>query len=126
MKEITVIASLAYSKPPASASLQTLFDTPTGVYNITGNNFVEAEFLVPTTAGGTAIPVPGLGTLGWACIKNNDTTNYVDILSAVSGTPMLRLYPGECFPFRFHPGVTAPAAIANTASVNIQYLILQN
>lgn len=94
--------------------------------DVTGNDFVQGSQTIPTTAGGTAINLGTLsGTLGLFAIKNNDATNYVDIMSAVSGTAFLRIKPGECFVGRLPPGITAPAALANTASVSIEYLLLE-
>jgi len=96
------------------------------LFNITGVNYAKGTMLVPTTAGGKVIPVNDLATLGWACLKNNDPTNYVDILTALSGTDIIRLKPGEPALFRFGSGITAPAAQANTAAVLLEFLILEN
>jgi len=80
---------------------------------------------VPVLAGGTAIPVSLLGTLGLCIIKNNDTTNFVTILNAVSGTQILKIPAGEVFIGRLDPAIVAPAALANTASADIEFLILE-
>jgi hypothetical protein len=50
----------------------------------------------------------------------------VDILTAHNGTAFIRLLPGEGMVFRFNPAITAPAALAHTAPVLIQYMLLEN
>jgi hypothetical protein len=124
--EITVTASLNYTNSAASIASQTLTIKSPGKFSITGSDFTQSTMSVPTTAGGTAIPRASLGTPGWAMIKNLDATNYVEILSAVAGTVMIRLNANEVALFRFAQGITAPAAIANTAAVIIEYLFLEN
>lgn len=122
---IQVTASLVYTNLPQNISAQTLSAGPS-LFSIAGKNYAGGTMAVPTTSGGTAIPLASLGSLGWAMFKNNDSTNYVDILVATSSTDVLRLYPGEVALFRFGSGITAPAAIAHTATVLLQYLILEN
>lgn len=120
---IQVTASLVYTNLPQNISAQTLAAGPS-LFSITGINYAGGTMAVPTTSGGTIIPLGSVTSLGWAMFKNNDSTNYVDILVTTSGTDILRLYPGEVALFRFGSGVTAPAAIAHTATVLLQYLIL--
>ena len=95
----------------------------------TGSKYLEQIILTATTAGGTVIPVSGLANLGLCLIQNLDPTNYVDILTAVtgsSGVAFARLLPGDPpFLFRFTPAVTAPALLAHTAGCLCQLLILE-
>jgi hypothetical protein len=92
-----------------------------------GSKFLQMEQLVPTTSGGTAIPVSNLANIGLISIQNLDPTNYCDILTAVSGTAFARMLPGDPpFLFRWTPAVTAPALLAHTASVSVQILCLEN
>ena len=123
--EITVAASLSYVNTTVSIPLQQLSITAPAAFSITGTRYADGTFSVPTSAGGTAIPIGGLPTLGWAIIKNNDPTNYVDIMTAVSGTAFIRLQPGAAAVFTFTPAITAPAALAHTAPCIIQYLFLE-
>ncbi len=122
--EILVTATLQYTNAAQNITPKSL-SVLNSLFNITGKNYAEGLMQVPITAGGTAIPVSNLATLGWAYFKNNDPTNYVDILNAVSGTVMIRLMPGEPALFRFAPSVTAPAALAHTAIVGMEFLILE-
>jgi hypothetical protein len=122
--EIQVTATLAYTNTAKNIAQQIL-GVAGSLFDITGKNFEEGSMAVPTTSGGTVIPVANLSNLGWAMFKNNDPTNYISLLSAVSGTEFCRLMPGEVALFRFDPGITAPAAIAHTAIALLQYLILE-
>jgi hypothetical protein len=70
--------------------------------------------------------VAALSNLGLSCFINLDPVNYVDLLSAVSGTAIIRILAGDPpFLFRFTPAITAPAMLAHTASVLVQVLILE-
>ena len=119
----TVQASLAFANAVTGAAAA--LSIPTTKFTVAGDHYQAAVFSVPTTAGGTAIPLGGVANPGgWAFVQNTDATNYVDIMTAVSGTAFLRLLPGEAIVFRFSPGIAAPAALAHTAPVEIQYLFL--
>ncbi len=124
--EIQTTVNLQYLNPTAGVSSAKSLGLLAGLSSITGTHYAEGMMSVPTTAGGTAIPVSNLANLGIACFKNNDPTNYVDLYTAVSGTLFARLLPGDIALFRFNPGVTAPAAIAHTLAVNLEFLILEN
>lgn len=122
--EIQVTGQLQYTNSAQGISAKSL--SIAGVtFSITGKNYAQESMSVPTTAGGTAIPLGSLGSLGWAAFKNNDATNYVDILTATSGTDIIRLLPGEFAIFRFGSGISAPAALAHTAVCLLEYLILE-
>lgn len=122
--EITVTGSLQYANPAQNIAQVglSIFNT---LFSITGKNYVYGTMSVPTASGGTAIPVSNLSNLGWAMLKNNDPTNYVQILSAVSGTVFLRIPPSGIALFYFDSSVTAPAAQAHTSTVLLEYLILE-
>ena len=127
--EITVTAQLAYANPAFNInSLSLLISTGgSAQFTITGKNYMRGTMAVPTTAGGTAIPLGGVSTPGGImCFKNLDSTNYLQILTAVSGTVIIRIYPGECFPIRLDATLTAPAALSHTAICEMEYLILEN
>jgi hypothetical protein len=91
-----------------------------------GTQYTQNIMQVPTTSGGTAIPLGSLGNLGLGLFINLDPTNYCEILVAVSGAAIVKLMPGDYALFRFGPAITAPAAIAHTAITSLQYLILEN
>lgn len=92
--------------------------TPTSSKNSAG------VISVPTTSGGVAIPLAGLSVPGYCQVTNLDLTNYIQILTAVSGTAFARLLAGETAVFRFDPALTAPAWIAHTAACNVNLLVV--
>lgn len=124
--ELTINASLAFAKGNvASNSISLSSNTK---FNVTGTRYAEGVQTIPTTAGGTTILLgPMVGTLGWFFFKNLDATNFIEIMTVIStGIVALKLKPGEIAMGRFGSGVTAPAAIADTASVQLQYLIVED
>lgn len=66
-------------------------------------------------------------TLGWLCLRNLDTTNYITYGPKSGGSMVAlgRLNAGESCMLRLEPGVTL-RAIANTAAVKVKQLLLQN
>jgi hypothetical protein len=122
--ELTCTGSVQFAKGQVGAVALTKSGAK---FNVTGTNYARGTFSVPTTAGGTAIPLDGLATAGgWYYIQNNDSTNYVQILNAASGTVVLQIMPLEFAIGRFDAGVTAVAAQAHTAAVVIEYLFIDN
>lgn len=119
--ELTVTSALSGSKAFSLKSLQISAIQPT----LTGSKFVQATQSIPTTAGGVVINLGPLSNVGWFLIVNRDATNFVSIYNAVSGTKFAKLLPGECVMGRFDTGITAPAAIADTAACLIEYLIFE-
>lgn len=127
--EITVNVGLAVNNPPLVESWST-----SGQFNQTTGVMHPDELSIPTTAGGTAIPIGAVasGSEGVAKFQNLDQTNYCDLGLVVSATfyPFARLYPGSNgnggipAEFCFSPGVTI-YAMANTATVKIRELLLQ-
>lgn len=118
---VQITAALSLFAPGVNASL----GLGTLAVAMTGTKYAAGIMAVPTLAGGTAIPVANLANLGLALFLNMDTTNYAEIMTAVAGTAFAKLMPGEVALFRFD-GETAPAMIAHTGAVNVQYLILEN
>lgn len=82
---------------------------------------------VPTTPGGTVLPVGGVTTSGVIYLKNLDDTNYVQLGTQVSGTfyPVLRLKPGDIAVWRLDPTATL-RLLANTAACNVAYSLFQD
>jgi len=93
---------------------------------LTGSKYIQLVQSIPTTSGGTAINVTGLANIGYCEFINLDTVNYVQLMTAVSGTVVIRVNPGDAQLFRFDPSITAPAMIAHTGAVLIQYLCIEN
>ena len=125
-QEISVAASLTYTNTANNIQSVSLAVKTPGLFTITGKVYARELQTIPTTAGGTALKMGSITTPGWGIFKNTDAVNYIELLSAVSGTVFARLKAGEIALLRLPPGMTAPAAIANTASVSLDYLILQD
>jgi hypothetical protein len=71
-------------------------------------------------AADEALQLGDVTTPGWCVFQNLDDTNYVEI-GVGSFTPFLKLKPGEQCVCRL--GTTAPRAKANTAAVDLFYII---
>ena len=121
--EITASGTLSVTKSPFGTKSLSLSNLQ---FTLNGTSEVNGTASIPTTAGGVVIPLGGVagGTLGWFLIRNTDSVNFVTILTGVSGTTFLKLKPLEFAMGRFNTTITAPAALADTASVVIEYLIL--
>ncbi len=130
--ELTSQLSFTYAKAgvvvtDGSGSVTANAGTGISVLTNVGGPGLESNpaFSVPTTAGGTALPlgsvtIPG----GWLMIQNCDPTNYVSLLTAASGTLITRILPLDPPTWiRLDPGITAPAVIAHTAPCLIRYKI---
>lgn len=129
--EITATGSLSsqFPKSPAAGQNPEVYsDIP-----LTVTTFTKAAALgegntmsVPTTAGGTALPLGGVTTVGWAKFVNLDVTNFVQVGTQPGGTfrPFLKLKPGE---WAIGPldATNPPFALADTGAVLLQYMILQ-
>lgn len=90
----------------------------------TTSQFSAEAYTVPTTSGGVAIPLGSITTLGYFMVKNLDASNYIQILTAVSGTVFCRVKPGETSgPFFFDPSITAPAWVAHTANCKATFML---
>lgn len=67
-----------------------------------------------------------VATLGFLCVRNLDSTNYVQWGPKSAGVMVAigRLKPGEYAIIRIEPGVTI-RAIANTAACKVQWFLLE-
>jgi hypothetical protein len=121
---LTINAALQYNLGTGSVANQ-LLQLLAFNWTLTGTGFYQGTFSVPTTSGGTALPLGGVTTLGWFMIINRDPANNVDLLPAASGTGTITIPPGGCVMGYFKSTATAPAVIAHTAPVQIEYMICQ-
>lgn len=118
--EITVSASLEFAKGLVSDALERTHKR----FTMTGVPFTHRNWLVPDTAGGTALPLGDVTTPGWLLVINLDEDNFVTILNAVAGNACVKLMPGEFALFRC--ASAAPAMLADTADARVEYLLLQD
>lgn len=114
--EISVSFSISLTK--GGATTRKSFS---GTFDQTGTGYVQGIQAIGTSE--EAIALGDVTTPGWFYIKNLDATNYVTIGETVNND-IIKLKAGEATVGRF--GITAPYAIANTATCNIEYLIMQD
>lgn len=71
-----------------------------------------------------ALDLGELSSLGWCVAINWDETNYLELRSATGASnDIIRVDPLAFAVFRWGSDVTAPFAIANTATCNLEYWI---
>jgi hypothetical protein len=116
--EFTLNASLAYSDSEGSEEIMSVVDV---LRSISTKLFVKHKQNIGITE--EALDLGGLASLGWAFFKNLDETNYVELRVATGGSKIIRIDPLCLAFFRFGSDVTAPFAIANTATVQLEYVI---
>jgi hypothetical protein len=118
--EITASASLSYNNPL----------TVSGPVGKSKDGF-QANSLAQLAPNGstisiaitaTAIPLGQITTPGWSWFRNLDSTNYVQLMNGATGAVFARLEPGE---FALIPldSACVPYAIANTAPIDLEFLI---
>lgn len=92
--------------------------------DVTGSRYFAHTQQIGTSE--EALQKGELASLGYAWFKNLDATNFVSIRAATGAGNAIKLNPGECAVFRFGSGATAPYAIADTAAVYLEYLIVED
>jgi hypothetical protein len=119
--EITVSASLSCYKPSAMSSAigRTIQNA---IFNMSGVDYTQGSITVATSPG-TTVPLGLVTTPHWAYFENLDTVNYLVLQNGAGGAVFGRLYPGEGSAFPLDP-TCVPYAIANTAAVQLDYLII--
>jgi len=115
--EINVSARLSFYKSGAGSGLESA-----GAFTLTGTKYQEGRQSVGTSQ--EALNLGDVAAGGWCFIINRDATNYVKVRPATGATDLIRIKAGEFALFRLDAGAAAPFVIADTAAVEIQYLIL--
>lgn len=62
---------------------------------------------------------------GMCFLKNLDATNYVEIRAATGTADLMKIPAGKVAVFQFAADCTAPYAIADTASVNLEVFVVE-
>lgn len=115
--EITVSANLAFSKNGTRVSFG-----KTGLqFDVSGDDYLHQTQVIGTSEEALAL---GDVTPGMILIFNTDTTNYVSVRSGTGAANLIKIPAGEFCLFRLE--ASAPYLIANTASVRIEYLLIEN
>jgi hypothetical protein len=116
--ELTLATSFGAVKGPISDQLSGNWTS-----GLTGSNYIKTTQNISTVA--QAINLGSLGSVGQYLVKNTDASNPVDLLSSTAGTTFCHLLPGASNLGYFPPTITAPAARASGAVVQIAYLITE-
>lgn len=117
--EINLTASLSvYKNTVMSAAIGRAL---TRAFTMTGNYMIEGVVTVATSA--TAIPLGSVTTPHWSYFFNTDANNFLTIRNGASGADLLKLKAGEC---AFCPLLDSatPYAVADTAAIVLEYLII--
>lgn len=119
--EITLNAVLQYAD---SETASIVLGIPANTQKtITTKKFVYNKMAVTTSE--LAVPLGNLTTLGHFLFINRDTTNFVEIRVSTGSTKAWKLLASNGFAMGyFGSGVTAPYIVADTASCQVEYLIL--
>jgi hypothetical protein len=115
--EIKLSSLLSFAKGGRSAEFGALGQE----IDMAGTDYVRATQTIGTTA--EALMTGDMTNCGVLCIKNLDPTNYVNLRAGSGGADLVKIKAGECFPLRL--ATNTPYAIANTAPVEVEYLLLE-
>ena len=121
---VTVTANLQFLDPDSGISPSRGLPYGPASFAGTEHTYMQGVMTVPTTAGGTAIPLGPVSAPGDSMFINQDSVNFITIYDAVSGNPISQLDAGKCAMFPFDPSITAPAAKADTATIQMSYMII--
>lgn len=117
--EISVTASLSCFKTSVMSS--TVGKAKSASFTMSGNYVIDGTVTIATSA--TAIPLGSITSPHYCFVYNTDSTNYVTIRNGSGGADVIRLNAGEFAIFPWSTSAT-PYAVANTASVVLEYLLL--
>lgn len=93
--------------------------------DVTGSRFIHNRQSIGTTQESLAIGETTPNG-GYIVLINRDSTNFVDFAEgAGSAVYTVRLKPGDVACFRLGPSATAPEAKADTAAVELEYLLIE-
>jgi hypothetical protein len=118
-QELTATGSVFFSKGSVASNGLVISGKK---FDVAGKDYIRKSQNIGTSA--EALDLGDVSTAGWFFIQNNDITNFVELLDAVAGNVFMKLKPGEFACGRF--GCAAPAAKANTAACDVEYIIVAN
>jgi hypothetical protein len=117
--EIKVRVSLSFSKSGVRDGAEA-----TGSFTLASSVYNRGRQTIGTSS--EALNVGDVVTGGWCYIENLDATNYVEVRAGGSTDSdfVIRLLPGEFSIFRLSVTALAPKLRANTAPVDVEFLVL--
>jgi hypothetical protein len=116
--EATVTTSLQFAKGSVNLTLSDAAST----FDVTGTRYVRGVQDVGTVE--EALDMGDLTDPGWCYMRNLDTSNFVLVYAANGETNFMKLKAGEHACFRLV--ATAPSVKADTANVDLEYMIVQD
>lgn len=115
--ELTLAVSLSFKKGDVDVS----FGKGGLKFDVTGTKFVHLKQSVGTSE--EALDLGDLGTPGYCIMYNHDSTNYVDARPGTGENDLVRVPAGGLA--LFYIASAAPFVIANTASCELEFLIVE-
>ncbi len=116
--ELEVSATIKFTKN----SIVRLRESGTIQRDVTGANSLEHVQTIGTSE--EAITLGDITVGGYAFFKNLDSTNYIELRQATGASDFCRLLAGDVALFRISPDMTAPYAIADTASCDLLVMMV--
>jgi hypothetical protein len=84
----------------------------------------HVRYKMSVTTSELVIPLGPVTAPGWAIFVNRDATNFINLKVATGGAIFAKLLPGECALLRLGSGAQAPYAIADTATCEMEVMII--
>jgi len=116
--EITVSALLEFSK----GGLEVKLNSGVLRLDVSGTKFIHNVQNVGFAAA-EALDLGDMTSPGMCLMINRDTTNYVSVRAGAAGANTVQILAGEAALFR-HASAT-PFVQADTAAVNIEYVLIE-
>lgn len=117
--ELTIDVSMAYADTVKSDSLS-VEDVLTSI-----SSKKPAHYTQNVGTSEEALILADVGTLGYVLLVNRDTTNFVNVKTATSGTVFAKLLPNNGMAlFHFGSGVTAPFVQADTGACDVEVFLI--
>lgn len=116
--EITISGLLSFAKGSLADSLSL-----TGLLaTMAGADYIKSTQLVTTSEAALNIPA-AIGTPGYIFMVNRDATNFIKVRAASGAADLIKIHPGKFALFEL--AAASPYVIADTASCQIEYLLIE-
>jgi hypothetical protein len=89
---------------------------------VTGTKCLKTQQTVGTAA--EALEIGDMTTPGFCLFHNTDSTNFVEIRDGAAGADLIKLKAGEIAMCRL--ATATPYAIADTAAVELRYMMIED
>ena len=118
--ELLLSIAASFSKGGRTADTRNM--GASGVFiDVSGTDFFHGTQTIGTSP--EAIDLGDITTPGYIVIKNRDATNFVEIRDGSGGADVVKLLAGDVQCFRL--ATSTPFAVADTASCEIEYLLVE-